>query len=301
MKALVTGGSGFLGQYIVRELQKNNISAVIYDRAPLEIIKNGGNNPQAWEYIQGDILDTNTLKDAMEGCDTVFHTAAIADINITRSIPRETMEVNVVGTANCLECARDLGVKRFIFASSVYASSKRGNFYRVSKAASEDLCKTFSDEFSLDYTILRYGSLYGREANHWNFMYNVIKSLLTTGEYTYRSSPDAVREYIHIFDAARETVRISRDPAFRNASVLLTGHQRMKMRDLFETIQEILGDDVKIHYIPDERQTHYVRTPYSFERDVTIRINLSQYIDINEGLLDCLNEVKRDLQAKKDG
>lgn len=301
MKALVTGGSGFLGQYIVRELQKNNISVVIFDRAPPEIMKNGGNDPDAWECVQGDILDTDTLKEAMKGCDTVFHTAAIADINVTRNIPRETMEVNVVGTANCLECARDLGVKRFIFASSVYASGKRGNFYRVSKAASEDLCKTFSEEFSLDYTILRYGSLYGREANHWNFMYNVIKSLLTTGEYVYRSSPDAVREYIHIYDAARETVRISRDPAFRNTSVLLTGHQRMKMRDLFETIQEILGEDVKIHYVPDENQTHYVRTPYSFDRDVTIRINLTQYIDINEGLLDCLNEVKRELQAKKDG
>ncbi|MDP3396769.1 MAG: NAD(P)-dependent oxidoreductase [Methanoregula sp.] len=301
MKALVTGGSGFLGQYIVNELQKNRISTVIFDAALPSKKKNAGYDPGIYEYIQGDILDFEALKNAMQGCDVIFHTAAIADVNITRKIPRETMAVNVVGTANCLECARDAGAKRFMLASSVYASGKRGNFYRVSKAAAEELCKTFFEEFSLEYTILRYGSLYGREANHWNFMYNVIKSLLTTGEYVYRSSPDAVREYIHIHDAARETVRIAMDPAYSNKSVLLTGHQRMKMRELFDTIQEILGEDVKIHYSPDSQQTHYVRTPYSFDRDVPIRINLTQYIDINEGLLDCLNEVKREMQSHEKG
>jgi UDP-glucose 4-epimerase len=297
MKALVTGGSGFLGQYIVNELQKSGISTVIFDAAPSENVNIDGFDPALYEYIQGDILDFGALGRAMEGCDTIFHTAAIADVNITRKIPKETMAVNVVGTANCLECARNAGAKRFMFASSVYASGRRGNFYRVSKAAAEELCKTFYEEFSLEYTILRYGSLYGREANHWNFMYNVLKSLLTTGEYTYRSSPDAVREYIHIHDAARETVRISMDPAYRNCAVLLTGHQRMKMHELFETIQEILGEDVKIHYAPDVRQTHYVRTPYSFDRDVTTRINLTHYIDINEGLLDCLNEVKKEIRT----
>jgi UDP-glucose 4-epimerase len=209
------------------------------------------------------------------------------------------MEVNVIGTAKCLECARNSGVERFIFASSVYASSKRGNFYRVSKQAAEALCKTYAEEFSLEYTICRYGSLYGREANHWNFMYGVIKSLLTTGEYVFTSSPDAMREYIHIYDAARETVRIAQDPVYCNKSVLLTGHQKMKMQDLFDTIKEILGTDVKIHYKPEKHHPHYIRTPYSFESDVPIRINLSHYIDINEGILDCLNEVKKELDKKR--
>jgi len=297
VKAFVTGGSGFLGQYIVSELQKNGVATVGYDSTRPDEEKTNSYKPGLYEFVQGDILDLKKLGEAMQGCDIIFHTAAIADINITRKIPIETMTVNVVGTANCLECARNAGVKRFMFASSVYASGKRGNFYRVSKAAAEELCKTFYEEYSLEYTIMRYGSLYGREANHWNFMYNVIKSLLTTGEYVYTSSPEAVREYIHIFDAARETVRIAMDPMYINKSILLTGHQRMKMRELFETIQEILGEDVKIHYVPDKRLTHYVRTPYSFDRDVTVRINLAQYIDINEGLLDCLNEVKKEIRG----
>jgi len=296
MKALVTGGAGFLGHYIVDELEKQKIKTIILDSAAQNIAEDNGWDRKNVEYIQTDILDCPTISDAMKGCSLVFHTAAIADINITRDIPVRTMEVNVVGTAKCLECARDNNVDRFMFASSVYASSRRGNFYRVSKQAGEELCKTYADEFSLDYTVCRYGSLYGREANHWNFMYGVIKSLLLTGEYVFTSSPDAMREYIHIHDAARETVKIAQDPEYRNKTILLTGHQRMKMQDLFDIITEIMGGNVKIRYNPEKNNPHYIRTPYAFERDVPARINLSHYIDINEGILDCMNEVKKEIK-----
>jgi UDP-glucose 4-epimerase len=299
MKALITGGTGFLGHYIVHELHKQGIKTIVYDTVPPNDVIIKDLNISADEYINADVLNFESLKSAMQDCSLVFHTAGIADINITREIPIKTMEINVIGTVNCLVCARKTRVKRFVFASSVYASGNRGNFYRVSKRAAEDLCKTFSDEFSLDYTICRYGSLYGREANHWNFMHGVIKALLTTGEYVYTSSPEAVREYIHVYDAARETVRIAQDQEYINKSVLFTGHQRMKMQELFDTIKEILGENVKIHFNPDKNQTHYVRTPYSFERDVPLRINLSHYIDINEGILDCLNEVKKEIAQKK--
>ena len=299
MKALVTGGTGFLGHYIVHELHKQGIKTLVYDTIPPNDSIIRGLDISTNDYVNADILNSEILKSAMLDCSLVFHTAGIADINITRNIPIKTMEVNVVGTANCLMCAHETAVKRFVFASSVYASGNRGNFYRVSKRAGEDLCKTFSDEFSLDYTICRYGSLYGREANHWNFMYGVIKSLLTNGEYVYTSSPDAVREYIHVFDAARETVRIAQDPEYINKSVLLTGHQRMKMQELFDMIREILGGDVKIHFKPETVQSHYIRTPYSFERDVPLRINMAHYTDINEGILDCLNEVKKEIARKK--
>lgn len=299
MKALVTGGAGFLGHYIVNELQKQKIHTIIFDSAPPDKDTADTCSSGLAEYVQADILDSEALTDVARGCSLVFHTAAVADINVTRNIPVRTMEVNVIGTAKCLECARNAKVNRFIFASSVYASSRRGNFYRVSKQAAESLVKSYADEFGLDYTICRYGSLYGREANHWNFMYGVIKSLLTTGEYTFTSSPDSVREYIHIHDAARETVRIAQDPAFANKSVLLTGHQRMKMKDLFEMIREIMGEDVTIRYEPGTYQTHYIRTPYAFDREVPVRINLSHYIDINEGILDCLNEIKSELNKKE--
>jgi UDP-glucose 4-epimerase len=298
MKALVTGGSGFLGKYLVKELLKMHYDTVVYDiEIPQEFQKIVTVSSNL-ECIRGDILDFETLSKAMRDCDVVFHTAAIADLDQTRSLPRQTMEVNVLGTANCLEAARNSDVKRFLFASSVYTAGKWGSFYRVSKQAGESLCKTFYEEFGLSYTILKYGSLYGRDANHWNFIYGVCKALMTNGEFTYISSKDSVREYIHIFDAARETVRIAGDPDFSNKTVLITGNQRMKIEEFFTMLTEIIGKDVQIHYTPAEQHKHYVITPYSFEADVPIRVNMSSYVDISEGILDCLRQVQNDIDQQ---
>lgn len=299
MKALVTGGSGFVGHHLVKELVKNNIDTIVYDLT--SSTENTASSPhnQGCTFIRGDVLDYDNLINAMKGCSYVFHTAAIADVDLARKIPRKTMEVNVIGTTNCLEAARENHVKRFLFASSVYVSGNRGSFYRLSKQTCESLCKTYHDEYGLEYSILRYGSLYGREPNHWNFIYGVCKSLLTTGEFTYSSSPDAVREYIHINDAARESIRIARDSQFANKAVLITGHQRMKMREFFDMIGEILGRDVIIHYAESENNPHYVITPYSFEIEIPVRINLSTYVDISEGILDCLKEVQKELDSKE--
>jgi len=295
MKALVTGGSGFLGHHIVKELVKHRIETVIYDLNEPQVVPAEGNIRSLCKYVKGDVLDCEKITDAMKGCDYVFHTAAIADVDQARKIPRKTMEVNVIGTTNCLEAAKELDVRRFLFASTVYVSGNRGSFYRLSKQTCESLCKTYHEEFGLEYTILRYGSLYGREPNHWNFIYGVCKSLLTTGEFNYTSSADAVREYIHISDATRETVRIADDRQFANKAVLITGHQRMKMEEFFDMVQEILGKKIKIHYAPSDNSPHYIITPYSFEIDVPVRINLSTYIDISEGILDCLKEVQKEL------
>jgi UDP-glucose 4-epimerase len=301
MKALVTGGSGFLGRHLVKELLRQGYDTVVYDlNTPSEFSEGKGRSTRL-ECIKGDILDYDTLSSAMKGCDVVFHTAAIADLDKTRTVPRQTMHVNVVGTANCLDAAKNAGVGRFLFASSVYTAGKWGSFYRVSKQAGESLCKTYYEEFGLPYTILRYGSLYGRDANHWNFIYGACKALLTKGELTYISSKDSIREYIHIFDAARETVRISRDLEFENKAVLITGHQRMKIEEFFTMLKEIIGKDVKIHYTPAEQHKHYVITPYSFEVDVPVRVNLTSYVDISEGILDCLRQVQKELDSENSG
>jgi UDP-glucose 4-epimerase len=296
MKALVTGGAGFLGRYLVRELQIRGIETIAFDQAfPSE----GSAVPEGISLVRGDILDLESLRGSMEGCELVFHTAAIADIEEARANPVRTMEVNVTGTTKCLQAAADCSVRRFLFASSVYTSGTRGSFYRVSKQAGESLCRSFSEEYALPFTILKYGSLYGRDANHWNFIYNVCKALLSQGEYHYSSSPDAVREFIHIQDAARETVRIAMDPEFANKSVLITGHQRLQMRELFETIQEILGKRITITYEEADRTRHYVRTPYSFVPEVPLRVNLSTYVDIYEGILDCFREAAQDLEQEQ--
>jgi UDP-glucose 4-epimerase len=297
LKALVTGGNGFLGHYLVKELYKKGIETVIVDILKPDEQYTSDRQLDSIQWFTGDIRDSGLLGTAMQGCDLVFHTAAIADIDEARNNPVSTLEINVIGTAKCLEAAKKAGVKRFMYASSVYTAGNKGSIYRISKQAGESLCKTYNEEYGLDYTIMRYGSLYGSESNPWNPIYKICKSILTTGEFTYSSSPDSVREYIHIRDAARETVRIAADPAFANKSVMITGHQRIKIRELFFMIQEILGREVRISYKPSENRFHYVMTPYSFEADVPMRVNLSTYVDISEGILDCLRAIRQEMNV----
>jgi UDP-glucose 4-epimerase len=293
-KVLVTGG-GFLGHHLVQELSLRGIEIIVYDvlkpKSISEYLKTG-----LVHFVQGDIRDLSKLEETMDGCDTVFHTAAIANIDEARQKPVDTIEINVVGTVNCLEAARRKGVQRFIYASSVYVSGSRGSFYRISKQTGESLCKSYCKDFGLNYTIIRYGSLYGREPNHWNFLYTVLKQLLTTKEYDYYGLPEAEREYIHINDAARESIKIAANPEFSNKAVLITGHQRRTMKAFFDMIQEILGEDIKINYMQNDSHAHYKITPYTFEADIPLRINLPTYIDISEGILDCAKEVQKEIE-----
>ncbi|MDD4126416.1 MAG: NAD(P)-dependent oxidoreductase [Methanomicrobium sp.] len=296
MRAFVTGGRGFLGRHITEELLRRGIETITYDI--IDDDKNKDSNLLI--HIKGDILDKEKLKTAMEGCEIVFHTAAIADINVVRDIPEKTMEINVVGTTNCLQAARECGVKRFLFASSVYSAGNHGSFYSISKKAGESLCKTYYEEFGLEYTILRYGSLYGTEPNHWNFIYGVCKELLKTGRYTYKSSPDSLREYIHINDASRESVKIACNSEFANKVVMIAGHQRMKVKELFAMIEEILGKSIQVNYATKKADNHYIITPYSFEPEIPVRINLQTYIDISEGILGCLKEAQNEINCENE-
>lgn len=291
-KALVTGGRGFLGHHIVDRLLAEGVEVVVYDK---EGADGRYREDKKVLHYYGDILDSYSLGLAMKGCDVVFHNAAIADIEEAAENPGRTMETNVVGTAKCLEVAVGCGVKRLVYASSVYTMGNRGSFYRISKQAGESMCRSFYEEFGLPYTIVKYGSLYGHEANHWNFIYRVCKELLEKGEFCYTSSPDALREFIHVTDAARETVRISVDSNFENKSVLITGHTRMRMKEFFDMVEEMIGVPVEIKYTEPEKRRHYVYTPYSFDPDVPVRINMPSYIDITEGILDCIKRAKEDL------
>lgn len=301
MKAFVTGGNGFLGRHLINELVKRDIDVVSYDLLkPLDFdIEKFAGCKSNIEYIQGDILDKKSLTGAMNGCDIVFHTAAVADINVVSEMPEKTMEINVLGTTRCLQAARECDVKRFVYASSVYAAGNHGSFYSISKRAGESLCKTYFEEFGLAFTILRYGSLYGTEANHWNFIYSMCKELLTTGKYTYTSSPDSLREYINIVDASRESVNIALNPEFANKTVMIAGHQRMKVSELFTMIEEILGKMIEVSYSPTKKRIHYEITPYNFEQDIPIRVNMETYIDISEGILACMNEINSEIHKNK--
>jgi dihydroflavonol-4-reductase len=120
MKALVTGGTGFVGSHVARALAAEGHTVRVLHRPASKLTALDG---VAFEHALGDILDAESLRAACAGCDWVFHIAAVADY--WRSSPRAIIQANVEGTRAVLAAARDAGVQRVVFTSSAAARGLR--------------------------------------------------------------------------------------------------------------------------------------------------------------------------------
>ncbi len=285
MQVCVIGGSGFLGSHVADQLSAAGHDVRIYDRTPSPWLQPGQT------MLVGDLLAFEALREAVKGCDAVYNFAALADLNDALDKPIETVKINVLGNVHVLEACRQQGVKRFIYASTVYVYSREGGFYRCSKQAAEHYVEEYQQVYGLDYTVLRYGSLYGPRADHSNGLYRIVKSALETGVLRYEGSPDSLREYIHVEDAARASVAALNDD-FRNQSVVLTGQEPMRVLDLLEMLAEILGLKNAVEFIAGEQPGHYVRTPYAYQPKLGRKYAPPMHVDLGQGLLQLIDVVR---------
>lgn len=283
-RVTVVGGSGFLGSHTADALTDAGYDVTIFDRA-----ESRWRRPDQ-TMIVGDILDSDAVHAAVDGADFVYHYAGIADIGAAQVDPCRTSQVNVTGTINVLEAARNAGCRRFVFASTVYVYSGHGGFYRASKQAAESFIQTYSQEFGLDYTILRYGTLYGRRADDHNRIHRMLREAASTGAIKYPGSGEAVREFIHVRDAAMLSVKVL-EPEFANRHLVLTGQEKYSVKDLLSIIKEIMQNKIEVSWANDEPVGHYQLTPYSFMPEIGHKMVPSDFVDLGQGLLDCLTEI----------
>ena len=213
--------------------------------------------------IVGDILNGEQVRSAIAGAEAVYNFAGIADIGDAGKQPVNTVKYNILGNVVVLEACRLEQVRRFIFASSLYVYSKDGGFYRCSKQASELYIENYHDVFGLEYTVLRYGSLYGPRSDQRNAIYRFAREALETGRISYYGRPTALREYINVEDAARSSVEILA-PEYANEHIVLTGSQPMRVGDVLKMIAEMLGRDIPFDFLAEGETGHYEITPYSF-------------------------------------
>jgi len=240
--------------------------------------------------IIGDLMDISQVSNAVQGAAAVYNFAAIADIDEAHDNPLGTASINVLGNMHALEASRLAGVRRFIFASSVYVYSETGSFYRASKQAAERFTETYHERYGLEYTILRYGSLYGRRSDRRNGIYRMLHEAIQQRAITYRGSGESIREYIHVEDAARMSVQILA-PEFANRHLILTGQEKLRIRDVMTMISEMLPWNVDLHYDQAKPGHHYQITPYAFQPRVGRKLVLNEHVDLGQGLLDCIQEI----------
>lgn len=278
MKIIVFGGSGFLGSHICDKLSEAGHAVTIVDLQPSPWLR-----PDQ-TMLTGNILDEEAVNAAVSGAEMVFNFAGIADIGEANNRPVDTARINVLGNVIALEACRKAGVKRYVFASSLYVYGKSGGFYRCSKQASEIYIENYQSMHNLPYTILRYGSLYGPRADRRNAIHRFVYEALTTGGITYYGAPTALREYVHVDDAATATLTVLA-PEFENQNIIISGNQPMRVGDLFKMIGEMLGKDLQINFLNDPNSGHYQITPYAFMPKVGRKLVPPLTVDLGQGIL----------------
>ena len=284
MKVIVFGGSGFLGSHVCDKLGDAGYEVSIFDRSP-SLYKRDNQN-----MIVGDILDESLVQQVIRGADIVFNFAGISDLSDANQKPVETVKYNILGNSIILEACRQAQVKRYVFASSVYVYSSSGGVYRSTKQACELLIENYQNLFGLDYVILRYGSLYGLRSDKRNTIYRLVKQALSEKKMSYTGSSDALREYIHVEDAARASVELLK-PEFCNEQIILTGHHPQPVKDLMKMIAEILGTQIEMEFEINPDNEHYALTPYSFNPRVGKKFMPPLHVDLGQGILQIIEDL----------
>ncbi|MCK9519544.1 MAG: NAD-dependent epimerase/dehydratase family protein, partial [Dehalococcoidia bacterium] len=171
MRALVTGGAGFIGSHLADALVTAGHDVVVLDN-----LRSGRREfvPSAAKLVVGDIRDPAILMDVVEECDVVFHLAAQSNVMGAMDDVDYSFTTNVAGTLNVLRAASTSGVRRLVFASSreAYGEPARipvpetapltaKNPYGASKVAAEAYCNAWRASTGLDTVVLRFANIYG--------------------------------------------------------------------------------------------------------------------------------------------
>ena len=220
MISLVTGGAGFIGSNLVDYLLKQGHTVVSVDN------ESANNEKFYWTHengmalnVKGDITDYKFMKNVFTGVDYVFHLAAESRLQPAIENPIGAVEKNCVGTTVMLQCAREAGVKRFVYSStsSAYGNNPYPNVetqpddclnpYSASKSAGEKFCKMYTDLYGLETVILRYFNVFGQRSptrGQYAPVIGIFQRQKEAGEpLTLVGDGSQKRDFIHVEDVAR--------------------------------------------------------------------------------------------------
>lgn len=291
MKVAVFGGEGFLGKYLSEELYKRSYEVFVFD-------KHTHADEAKYPKYSIDILNKAQLQEVFtkHQFDVVYNLAGQANLDVANTTPFTTMNLNILGNINVVEAAIEHKVKRYVYASSAYAMSNKGSFYGISKLASEKIIEEYSIKNKLEFTIIRYGSVYSEKNYNNNYIYNVVEKAIKTGKIEHGGDGNEVREYIHASDAAKLSVDIIESSEFVNQHVIFTGIEKIKRKELFDMINEILNHSIQIELNKGHYHNHYQFTPYSYTPTISKKLVANPHIDMGQGILECIKAVYAEIE-----
>lgn len=264
-KYLVTGGAGFIGSNIVEELVRRGEKARVLDNFVTGKRENLKPFQDGIELIEGDIRDARTVKATLKGIDYIIHQAALRSVARSVEDPFATNDTNVSGTLNILAAAKEVGVKRVVYASSssVYGNAKRFpqketdlpvpiSPYGVSKLAAENYCATFAKTFGLETVSLRYFNVFGPRQNPESKYSAAIPAILS--KMLNKESPIAEwdgkqsRDFTYVANVVEANLRACVVPKISGEVFNIACGSTASILDIIDLANKILGLKLKPEY-----------------------------------------------------
>lgn len=262
IKALVTGGAGFIGSNLVDHLLHQGHQVVVLDNLLSGYRINLTPYPQI-RFIEGDIRDPQALDEATANCDLIFHMAASVGNKRSIDLPLDDTEVNVLGTVQVLEAARRHRVKRLIFSSSagIFGELKTlpidehhpldpDTPYGANKLAAEKLCLTYHKLYDLGVASLRYFNVYGRN-QRYDAYGNVIPifahHIFNQQPITIFGDGEQTRDFINVRDVVQANYRAALAEGVSGVFNIASG-TRISINRLAQMMIAISGRDVPVEH-----------------------------------------------------
>ena len=298
MKALVTGGAGFIGSHIVDRLLKDGHEVIVLDDFSTGHRSNLSDN-ESLSIIEGDIGNYDTVKQCMKGIDWVFHKAAVASVPKTVNDPVGSSQINYQGTLHLLEAARENNVKRFVFASSAALYGDEPTLpkveamcpvtlspYAVDKLASESACGMYTILYGLETVCLRYFNVFGPRQDP-SSPYSGVISIFTT-RLKNKEMPmifgdgEQTRDFVYVSDVVEANMKAVMENGCAGKCFNIATGNKISLNGLLEILCDLYGMNIDANY--EEARKGDIKHSYASINQAKVNLNWEPDVDLKKGL-----------------
>ncbi|MCW3014263.1 MAG: NAD-dependent epimerase/dehydratase family protein [Solirubrobacterales bacterium] len=244
---LVTGGSGFIGSHVVDRLAAAGFRPRIFDckRSPWH---------ENVDTLIGDLRRAEDVARAVRGCTAICHLGAAADVGEVLNHPAWATDLNTTGTLNVLEAARQAGIKRVVYASTVWVYSDvqadvvdeetllppPAHLYTAGKLSGELMCRSYAELYGLEPTILRFGIPYGPRARPAAVIPQFVDRALRGEPLTIAGTGEQQRAFVYVEDLAGGVVS-GLAPQAAGRTYNLSGDETTTIRGLADIVCDVVA------------------------------------------------------------
>ena len=298
MKALVTGGAGFIGSHIVDRLLNDGHEVIVLDDFSTGHRSNLAEHDKL-TIVEGDISNSETVKQCMQGIDWVFHKAAVASVPKTVNDPVGSSAVNYQGTLHLLEAARNNNVKRFVFASSAALYGDEPTLpkvetmcpvtlspYAVDKLASEFACGMYTKLYGLETVCLRYFNVYGPRQDPSSPYSGVIS--IFTNKLKNKETPtifgdgEQTRDFVFVKDVVEANMKAVTTQGCEGQFFNIATANKITLNDLLKILSDIYEVEFNVNY-GEVRQGDIKESYAVIDKAVSV-LKWEPSVELNQGL-----------------